>query len=328
MNHAGNTDLRKDAFVSVVVVVDHTVSRVADVLTALEQRLSVAYTNYELVVVDNGMGAADLADVRRILSTVPCVRVQRLSRHFAYDTAIFSGIESAIGDYVVVMEAGRDPVEMVDQVVDGLMTGADIVQGISSTVVGGTLLERWGRSLFYWYNKRALGVEIPSRATYLTGFTRRAVNSLLSSGRQFRYLRHLMRHIGYSIVELTYVPAQGSRRRGILAGAADAVEMITSYSLHPLRAVSVGGMIVAAINLAYAVYVVVTFFAASGVEPGWTTTNLQLGIMFFFLFSILAVISEYVGRMLAETRREPPYFIMEELTSDRLIADEGRRNIV
>ena len=103
--------------------------------------------------------------------------------------------------------------------------------------------------------------------------------------------------------------------------------MITSYSIRPLRVVSLAGLIVAGVNLAYALYVVVVFLADNAVERGWTTTNLQLSIMFFFLFVSLAVLSEYIGRLLAESRREPTYFIMEELMSERLIADETRRNI-
>jgi hypothetical protein len=195
--------------------------------------------------------------------------------------------------------------------------------------VGGSIVHRTGRSLFYWYNKQALRIVIPDRATYFTAFTRRAVNSLLSSDRQYRYLRHLMRHIGYTILEVPYTPRPHSGRpRGFLAAGHDAVEMVTSYSIRPLRVVSATGVVVAALNLVYALYVVITFLSADGVERGWTTTSMQLSIMFFCLFLSLAVISEYIARLLAESRREPAYFVMEELTSDRLLADETRRNIV
>ncbi len=138
-----------------------------------------------------------------------------------------------------------------------------------------------------------------------------------------------MRHIGYSIFDLPYAPRTVSApHRGLFSAAHDAVEMVTSYSVRPLRVVSATGIAVAALNLLYAIYVVVTFLSADGVERGWTTTNLQLAVMFFVLFLSLAVISEYIARLLAESRREPAYFVMEELTSDRLLADETRRNIV
>lgn len=323
------TPARTDAFVSVITVVDAEVEDVRGVVAEVEGVLSRTYTNYEVIVVDNGVRAETVSALRTLLTEIPCVRILRLSRRFPYDTAVFSGLESAIGDFVVVFEAGRDPVAHIPTFVAALAGGADIVQGTSTSRIGGSPLHRAGRSIFYWYNKRALGVVIPARATYFTAFTRRAVNSLLSSDRQYRYLRHLMRHIGYTILDLPYSPrARSGRPRGFPSAVHDAVEMVTSYSVRPLRVVSATGVIVAGLNLLYALYVVVTFFAADGVERGWTTTNLQLAIMFFCLFLSLAVVSEYIARLLAESRREPAYFVMEELTSDRLLADETRRNIV
>ncbi|MBN9210088.1 MAG: hypothetical protein BGO45_00620 [Microbacterium sp. 71-36] len=320
---------RIDAFVSVITVVDVDVDDVRGTVLETQRMLERHYTNYELIVVDNGLRPETVAALRELLTDIPCVRILRLSRRFPYDTALFSGIESAIGDYVVVFEAGRDPLTLIPSFVAALMSGHDIVQGLSTTRIGGSPLHRAGRSLFYWYNKQALRIVIPDRATYFTGFTRRAVNSLSSSDRQYRYLRHLMRHIGYSIFDLSYAPRTVSApRRSLFSAAHDAVEMVTSYSVRPLRVVSATGIAVAALNLLYAIYVVVTFLSADGVERGWTTTNLQLAVMFFVLFLSLAVISEYIARLLAESRREPAYFVMEELTSDRLLADETRRNIV
>jgi glycosyltransferase involved in cell wall biosynthesis len=328
-DHRTESSARLDAFVSAITVAEGGAAGLARVVRETEAVLARQYTNYELIIVDNGLAPDELTGLRRLLEEVPCVRVLRLSRHFAYDTAVFAGIEAAIGDYVVVFELERDPVAELTALVERLVSGADIVQGISTKRAAGSFFERVGRRIFYWYNRRALAVVIPERSTYFTAFTRRAVNSLLSSDRQYRYLRHLMRHIGYSIVEMPYAPRDShGRSRGVVAGTRDGIEMITSYSMRPLRVISIGGLIAAAVNLVYAVYVVVTFLAVEGVERGWTTTNLQLSVMFFFLFLSLAVMSEYIGRLLAESRREPAYFVMEELTSDRLVADEARRNIV
>jgi hypothetical protein len=50
--------------------------------------------------------------------------------------------------------------------------------------------------------------------------------------------------------------------------------------------------------------------------------------MFAGLFAILAVLCEYVGRLLTETRDRPLYFVAEERTSSVMIRDEDRRNVV
>lgn len=319
---------RADIFVTVVAVFDSNVSSAGDIIRRMHEHVSERFQNYELVLVDNGMNGEQLREVRGLLAELSCIRVLRLSRHFTTDTAIFAGLESAIGDYVVVMTPTHDPVEAVAEIVAMNQAGSDIVQGISSVPIGGSLASRIGRSGFYWYNRRFLDVDIPKRATYLTGLTRRAVNSLTATSRNHRYLRHLIRHIGYRLNDYVYTPAEGAtRRRTVKAGYMEAIEMVSSYSTHPLRVVTVAGVLAGFLNLLYAIYVVVVRFVVDDVAQGWTTTSLQLSLMFFLICIIIAIQAEYIGRILTETRREPTYFVMEELESETLIADLQRRNV-
>lgn len=48
----------------------------------------------------------------------------------------------------------------------------------------------------------------------------------------------------------------------------------------------------------------------------------------FFIFVILTVLSEYVGRILEETRHRPLYYVLDEINSSVLIANTERRNVV
>ena len=111
------------------------------------------------------------------------------------------------------------------------------------------------------------------------------------------------------------------------SGYVEAIEMISSYSTHPLRVLTALATLAALFNLFYAVYVVAIQFFVANIVEGWTTTSLQLSLMFFVICGVLAVQSEYLGRILTETRREPTYVIMEELESETLIADLKRRNV-
>src|SRR5699024_7839350 len=103
--------------------------------------------------------------------------------------------------------------------------------------------------------------------------------------------------------------------------------MIAGYSNHPLRALSYLGIFAGLLNVIYAVYVVLINISRIDVEKGWTTLSLQSSIMFFILFMILAVLCEYIGKILVESRNESPYHIMQELSSTISLADETRRNV-
>jgi polyisoprenyl-phosphate glycosyltransferase len=317
-----------DAFVSVVAVIDEQTPDVPQFVRDLHTVVSGQYSNYELVLVVNGVQVEAISDIRDLLIALPCTRVLRLSRKFSTDTAIFAGLESAIGDYVVNLTPGVDPLWVVGALVGLAMEGNDVIQGISTAGLNGNLLRRTGRRVFYWYNRRFLHVVIPDRATYLTCLTRRAMNSLANASRSLRYLRHLIRHIGYRLTDYVYTPLEGRRRtQSLRSDVIKGLEMITSYSSHPLRLVTLIGVLTGLLNVLYAVYVVIIRLVRTDVVAGWTTTSLQLSGSFFVISIILAVQAEYVGRILAETRREPLYFVMEELESDTLIADIDRRNL-
>jgi polyisoprenyl-phosphate glycosyltransferase len=317
-----------DAFVSVIAVLDGTLEDPNPFIVDLHRTVSSHYTNYELVLVLNGFDVDRIPAIRDLLVDLPCIRVLRLSRKFAVDVAIFAGLDSAIGDYVVNLTPGMDPVEVVPQIVSLAMEGNDVIQGISNVPIAGKWLRKTGRHLFYGYNSRYLHVVIDERATYLVGLTRRAMNSLANASRTHRYLRHLIRHIGYRLTDYRYQPEPNyerihSMRSDIITGA----EMITSYSSHPLRLVTLIGVLAGAANFLYAIYVVVLAIVRTNLAPGWVSTSLQLSSTFFIFAIILAVQAEYIGRVLAETRKEPQYFIMEEIESDTLIADLDRRNL-
>jgi hypothetical protein len=320
---------RADIFVSVVAVVDGSIEAITAYIDSLSVEMSARYSNYEILLVDNGLKPAELVSLRSLLAKIPCIRVLRLSRAFATDNATFAGLESAIGDYVVVVSPMQDPVEIITQVVQLLTQGGtDIVQGLSVVPLKERLACSVGRGLFYWYNRMFLSVDIPKSATSLTGLTRRAVNTLTATSRSQRYLRHLIHYVGYQIADLRYTPVTERRRIHTLRrGYVEAVEMISSYSTHPLRVVTVMSAFAAFVNLAYAMYAVVMRLFIGGVVEGWTTTSLQSAVMFFGVFVVLAVQSEYLARILTETRREPSYVIMEELESETLIAEAQRRNV-
>jgi len=321
-------DTLKDTFVSTVSVLAPEAGDPAGHVRELHQVLSRSYTNYEIIVVDNGLDADALTGVRALLAELPCIRILRLTRHHTADRAIFAGLEAAIGEHVVVVTPGFDDVDLVPQIVELTMSGHDVVQGLSTSPLGGTWWGKFGRTFFYWYNRRYLRVDIPTRATYLTGLTRRAVTSLGNTARNQRYLRHLIGHLGFRVRSFSYDPRPGgAKRRTFKAGVVEAAEMISSYSTHPLRIITAVGVVAGLLNLAYAVYVVIINIVSADVAEGWTTTSLQLSAMFFLICTILAVQSEYIGRILVETRREPSYLILEELESDSLIADGNRRNI-
>lgn len=105
-----------------------------------------------------------------------------------------------------------------------------------------------------------------------------------------------------------------------------------SHSARPLRWTAWLGLLACSINLIYFGYIFVVTLVKQRIAEGWLTTNVMSTLMFFFLFLMLAVLAEYVSRILEETKDQPLYFVDYELDSPVMSykKDEGedRLNIV
>jgi len=159
---------------------------------------------------------------------------------------------------------------------------------------------------------------------------RSAANALTRSGRFMRHIRHMSKRVGFTSINYEYKLPDEARlytNVGSPALFSRAIDLVSNYSSHPLRVLTYFGLFAGMVNILYAVYVVVVNLSRNDIEKGWTTLSLQSSFMFFVLFMILAVLAEYIGKILNESQSEPPYHIMQELSSTVSIADETRLNV-
>ena len=323
-----DSSVLEDQFVSIVIITDSTTENVADSVEDLANLLRTSYTNYEVIVVDNNLRLSETVKISDLLETVPCIRVIKLSRQYSRDVCVFVGLESAIGDVVVIKDI-TDPLSLVKKFISEVRE-YDLVFGVSSKRTRAGVINNYGAKLFYWYNKRFLDIYIPERSTYFIAFSRRALNAVTRSRQYARHIRYLARQVGYKSTEIEYSPNQQLKqeKKKVSELIFSALELATNYSKSPLRFVSWIGFIISILNLVYAVYVISAKLFINNIAQGWTTLSLQNSIMFFFLFAILAVMCEYIGQILQESRDQPLYHIADERNSKVSMADANRRNII
>lgn len=316
-------------FVSTILITDVHTADISDRVIMAAEKLKKHFANYEIIVIDNGLLNTELESIKQILNKVPCIRVVRLAKTADIDTAIFAGVEASIGDSICILY-NQDPINRIPDFVKENQSN-DIVFGIARNMRRKNFIENTGAKVFYWYNRQYLGINIPSGSTFFMCINRNAANALTRSGRYVRHVRHLAKQVGFSWAHLDYDLPKNIKEPYLhtpsrkLVGKA--LGLLSNYSSHPLRVVSYFGIFAGALNIVYAFYVVVINLSRNDVERGWTTLSLQASMMFFFIFIILAMMSEYLGKILVESRNEPAYNIMQELSSTISLADETRRNI-
>jgi glycosyltransferase involved in cell wall biosynthesis len=319
-----------DVFVSLVAPLCNDEPIVESFVREAYDLLAQHYVNFEIVLVDDGSVDKTHLILARLISEVPCLRILSLSRGFGRQTAVLAGLEASIGDYVAVIVPENDPLDLVPQIVERCRDGADVVVGMDVGPKDDGFFRRLLARIFHSYCRRFMGMDVEGHGDYRV-LSRAAINALVQIKDRVRQLRHLTTLIGFKTDRFEYrtISRSGRDVRPPLVGEIrSALSLIFANSILPLRFASLLGLAASGTNLLYLLYVVAIYFFKSHVAEGWTTLSLQQGGMFFLIFVILTLLSEYVAVVLKESHGRPSYFIARETQSNIVLRDPNRRNVV
>lgn len=319
-----------ECFVSAVAPISNDADIVEGFVRDLVGVLATCYSNYEVVLIDDGSTDGTAQVVKGLLQETSGLRLLRLSRRFGQEIAISAGLESAIGDFVVVILPEYDPPDLVPEMVRRAREGAACVFGIRTDRMRLPWWHRFGADVFYRYCDKFLGLKMPPGVTHFRVMSRQIVNAVTQIKDHQRFLRTLSAYVGYSNQGMLYAPRprRSAMRRKSLGECVElAINIVVANSLHPLRIVGFLALLASASNLVYILYVSLVFLMKRDVMAGWTTQSLQNSVMFALMFLVLAVLSRYLGRLLDEARHRPLYYLLEEHQSNVLLIDVHRENV-
>ena len=322
---------RLDLLISVIMPLHEDAPILSAVVTETSQVLATHFTHHEIILVTADSDPATSAVLAGLLQTVPYLRVLHLSRDFGREAALIAGLETSIGDYVVTLIPETDPPALIPEMVGRCREADGMVAGVDDRGMGGGPARLFLKRLFHGYMQRFLQAQLVPATTSYQVLSRRMVNALTQLSEGSRQLRMLSATVGYQRGSFPYTLLARSGRGGRKSFAEElnmGIELLTSHTRQPLRWLSLLGWAASLLNVFYMGYTILIYVFKKDVAPGWTTLSLQHSLMFFLLFTILAVLSEYVGRIHEQTRGRPLYFIGDEKNSSVLNLEPERRNVV
>ena len=319
-----------DAFVSVVAPIHNPGDYLEPFVQAVGDTLARDHRYYELILVDDGSTMQDPARMRRLLDARTNVRVLRLARRVGEEQAILAGLDVALGDHVVTLSPGADPPELIPRFLDAARAGADVVLGVRQSRARDPWWLRLGARVIYGYVKRVLDLDVPANATHFRCLSRQAIHALAQLRKGRTRLRVFTTYIGFAPQFIAYEQVGAtsqSRSRSPIEAVSTAMAIVMDNSPHPLRMVAGVGLAAAALNLLYALYVIIVYLVRSDVTPGWATLSLTSAVQFFALALMIAVLCEYVGRLSTRLQDIPSYYVRGEEMS-AVMLERDRRNVV
>jgi polyisoprenyl-phosphate glycosyltransferase len=276
---------------------------------------AVADFAFELVLVDDGSsdGSGDVLD--RIADTDPRVRVIHLSRNFGHQAALTAGLEHAVGDVVVMLDADlQDPPELIAEMIARWSQGADVVYAVREQREGETALKLATASWFYKLFDKLAQVDLEANSGDFRLLDRRALDALLTMTERSRFLRGMTVWVGFTQTAVSYqreARHAGETKYTMRKMLRFSLDAIASFSHLPLQLATYAGMLSAGVAFV-AIPVVLALRLAGSYLPGFGSITIAILLLGGIQLIALGVIGEYVGRVYDEVKHRPLYIVREE----------------
>ena len=250
-----------------------------------------------------------------------------LSANRGHQSALIAGLMEAkkYSDMMISIDADlQDDVNVIPDMVDKYLNGADIVYGVRSGRKSDSFFKRTTAQMFYKL-LALMGVKTVYNHADFRLMSRRAVEALSEYREKNLYIRGIIPQLGFITDEVSYerkARSAGESKYPLRKMLALALNGITSFSTKPLQMITSIGIIVLVTCFIAAVYAFVSYFT-NDVERGWTSLILSIWFLGGVQLLSLGVIGEYIGKIYAEVKNRPLYFIED---SDMSSADGTDRD--
>src|SRR5580700_3773087 len=267
---------------------------------------------FEIVLVDDGSTDGSDAELRKLASNDPRVRLVQLSRNFGHQTALTAGLDHARGDAVVMLDADlQDPPELIPRMLDHWRAGCDVVYAVREQREGESRFKlataRWFYSLF----DRLAQVELQHNSGDFRLLDRRALDALLSMRERNRFLRGMTVWVGYRQAAVPYSRDRrfaGKTKYTIPKMLRFSLDAISSFSHRPLQLATLLGFIIS--TLAFiAIPIVVVLRILGSYLPGFSSLTIAVLLLGGIQLIAIGIIGEYVGRIYDEVKGRPLYLV-------------------
>lgn len=240
-----------------------------------------------------------------------------LSRNKGHQNALLAGLMEAkkYADMVISLDADlQDDINVIDKFVEEYYKGKDIVYGVRSSREKDTFFKKQSALAFYKLMNKMGGELVYNHADYRL-MSKRALEALSEYKEVNLFLRGIVPLIGYDYSIVEYERNErfaGESKYPLKKMIAFAMDGITSFSIKPIRLISILGFTIFIMSFIALIYSLIVKFLGK-TENGWTSLVISIWMIGGIQLLSLGVIGEYIGKIYSETKARPRYIIKDKL---------------
>lgn len=275
--------------------------------------------SYEIIFVDDGSADSTLEEIKEAATKDSSVKFISLSRNFGHQRALKAGLDYAVGDCVISMDADlQHPPGLINELINKWREGYDVVYTVRKDLHGVGFFKKTTSKIFYKFINRISEVNIPVGSADFRLLDKKVVEELKQFRENDLFIRGIVSWLGYKQIGIEYNTQSrhsGSTKYTLRKMISFAVHGITSFSIIPLRISILFGLIISFCAFLYTIYALLAKFYFKTAVSGWTSILISVLFLGGIQLMFLGLIGEYLGKMFIETKNRPNYVIKEKNVS-------------
>jgi len=268
-----------------------------------------------IVFVDDGSKDKTWSIISCLSEKYDEIRGIKLAKNAGHQNALLSGLMTVKEecDCAISIDADlQDDIDVIPEFVKKYLDGCDVVYGVRNSRKTDTFFKR-NTALAFYKLMISLGVNIvPDHADYRL-LSKRALEALSQFPEVNLFLRAMVPLLGYKSDKVYYERHErfaGESKYPLKKMLSFAMDGITSFSISPIRFISVIGIFACLLAVVMFIYAITEKFLGM-TENGWSSLMASIWFIGGVQLLSLGLIGEYIGKMYKEVKHRPRFIIEE-----------------
>jgi len=272
--------------------------------------------SWELIFINDGSTDSTLNVLKEVASKNSNIKYINLSRNFGHQPALTAGLKHATGEAIISMDCDlQDPPEVIEEMIEKWEEGFHIVYARRKNFRKDNFIKKTGSQIYYKILGRFTSIDIPRNVGDFRLVSRNVLREINKMQEHSRYLRGMVAWTGYSHTFVDYHRPdreQGESNYSFAQLAALGMDGMFNFSVLPLRLGFILGLISIVSGTGLLLYQGLDVLINGVYYHLYKWLVVLLFIFTGFLFMLLWVVGEYIGKIYDEVRNRPIFVVSDK----------------
>lgn len=297
-------------------VLKHTASIFIDKIKNLINK-NIISNESKVLFVDDGSNDGTWDIIKELSNNNKEVIGISHSKNVGHQNAIYSGlmVSKDYADITITMDSdGQDDIETIDKMIKEYDKGFDVVYGVRDDRKNDTWFKRTSAEIYYKILKKFNSDIVYNHADFRL-LSKRVVLELGKFTETNLFLRGIIPLIGFKSTIVYYKRNKriaGNSKYPLMKMINFSIDGITSFSVIPLRMITILGMIISVISFIFVIWAILSVFFGK-VVSGWASLLCVIAFLGGIQLLCIGIIGEYIGKIYMESKHRPRYIVAEKV---------------